>query len=341
MKKIIYNSYNPLTAFFSLRTLITLSGQRLVLLAYHTVCDEIPVHIKHLYQPRTAKAFEEDMEYLLRYYEPVDLNGILQMLQNGLPSRKNYFFVTFDDGLSGFYHHAVPILLKKGIPATCFLNSDFIDNKDLFYRFKISIIIEEIQKHKDNPGFWKNFHELKEKYSIPAGYYRKVLLNLNQSHSGFISTVADMLNIDFNDYLKKNQPYLTGQQIDELIDKGFHFGGHSIDHPDFCRLSENEIVRQAVQSTREISEKFNLKYHAFAFPYTDFGITKSTFNKIYAEGNIDVTFGSAGIKHDDVKRNLQRIPVEEFNLTIDKRLKADYFYYLIKGLFFRNTIRRK
>jgi len=319
MKKLVYNSLNPIPALLPLKTLIRLSGQRLILLAYHTVCDEIPAHLKHLYHPRTVKAFEHDMEYLLRYYEPVDLHGIMQLLQNGLTPRKNYFFVSFDDGLSGFNHHAVPILLKKGIPAACFLNSAFIDNKGIFYRFKVSIIIEEIQKHKDNPRFWKAFHELKGKYSIPPGYYRDVLLNLNHSHNDFINEIAGLLKIDFDEYLKKNEPYLTSHQIVELIGKGFHFGGHSIDHPDFIQLTENEIIKQAVQSTGEVSNKFNLNYRIFAFPFTDYGIDKRTFNKIYTVGNINLTFGSAGIKHDEVKRNLQRIPVEEFNLSIEKR----------------------
>ncbi len=324
-----------------LDTLIKLSGQRLILLAYHTVCDEIPVHLKHLYQPRNITTFKNDMEYLLRYYEPIDLHGMIQLVQNEFPSRKKYFFVTFDDGLSGFYHHAAPILSDKGISATCFLNSAFIDNKGLFYRFKISILIEEIQKHKNSPSFWKNFHELKDKYALPAGYYRDILLNLNHNYNEFISDIAGMLEVDFDEYLKEHQPYLTSGQINELIGKGFHFGGHSIDHPDFSALTENEIVKQAVQSTLTISDKFNLRYRVFAFPFTDYGINTNIFNRIYAEGNMDLTFGSAGMKHDSFKRNLQRIPVEEFNLSIDKRLKADYVYYLFKALFFRNTIRRK
>ncbi len=324
-----------------LNALIKLSGQRFILLAYHTVCDEIPVHLKHLYQPRTIKAFRNDMEYLLRHYEPIDLDGISKLIQNRSVLKKKYFFVTFDDGLSGFYYHAAPILAEKGIPATCFLNPAFIDNKGLFYRFKVSIIIEEIQKHKDNPGFWKLFHELKIKYSISAGYYRDILLNLHCNHNEFISEIARMLKVDFDEYLKKNQPYLTSMQINELIGKGFHFGGQSIDHPDFMELTEHEIVRQAVQSTNEVSERFHLNYRVFAFPFTDYGISTNAFNRIYDEGKIDLTFGSAGIKHDSVKRNLQRIPAEEFNLSMEKRLKADYIYYLLKAPFFRNTIRRK
>ncbi|WP_262708643.1 polysaccharide deacetylase family protein [Natronoflexus pectinivorans] len=55
------------------------------------------------------------------------------------------FHLTFDDGLSEIYHETIPILEKKGIPATIFLNTGFIDNKKMFYRFKSSLVIESIK----------------------------------------------------------------------------------------------------------------------------------------------------------------------------------------------------
>lgn len=44
------------------------------------------------------------------------------------------------------YDVILPILEAKGIPATFFINSGFIDNKDLFFRFKASFLIDELHK---------------------------------------------------------------------------------------------------------------------------------------------------------------------------------------------------
>jgi hypothetical protein len=38
---------------------------------------------------------------------------------------------------------AMPILRRKGVPATVFVNSDFVDNQDLFFRFKAALIIDK------------------------------------------------------------------------------------------------------------------------------------------------------------------------------------------------------
>ncbi|MBN2763114.1 MAG: polysaccharide deacetylase family protein [Bacteroidales bacterium] len=340
MKSLLYNRYNPFPLMLPLKTAINLTGERLILVVYHLVCDEIPDHIRHLYLPRSLKTFSDDMTCLMRYYEPVDLLSLKDMVINHEKPKKNLFFISFDDGLEEFFSMAAPVLTKMGIPATCFLNTAFIDNNDMFYRYKVSVLIETIQKHKENPQFWKSFHKLKEDFNIPPGYYRHVLLDLGHTHIPFIHAAAKLVDLDFSDYLKKKQPYLTSEKIRELIGKGFTFGGHGIDHTEFSTLDDEGKIKQAIQSTREVSKRFDLSYRVFAFPFTDFGIRKSFFDAIYDRDQVELSFGTAGLKHDSEYRNLQRIPIEDFNLSAERRLKTDYFYYLLKGIVGKNTIRR-
>ena len=340
LKSLLYSRFNPLPMLLPMRPAIALTGQRLILIVYHTVCDEVPVHIRHLYQPRSLKRFTEDLQFLCRYYDPVDLLRLKEITLSREKPKKNIFFVSFDDGLSEFFTHAAPVLLKMGVPATCFLNSAFIDNKDLFYRYKVSILIEGIQKHKEKKEFWQDFHGLKEKFGIPQGYYRTVFLNLDQNSIPFIDEAAKLIQIDFKDYLKKNKPYLTSEQIRELIAKGFTFGAHSINHPDFRKLPDSEKRNQTLSSVEEVGEKFNLSHRIFAFPFTDYGIGKAFFDSVYAHNQVELSFGCAGIKRDSVRNNLQRIPMEEYNLSASRRLKTDYFYYLLKSPFGKNLIRR-
>jgi peptidoglycan/xylan/chitin deacetylase (PgdA/CDA1 family) len=340
IKSLLYSRHNILPALLPLKASRAITGQRLVMLIYHTVNDTAPDHIIHLYQPRTLKIFTEDMEFLLKHYEPIDLFRLKEIVNNREKPRRNLFFVSFDDGLSEFYFPAAPLLEKMGIPATCFLNTAFVDNRDMFYRYKVSVLIEAIQKHKERKEFWQEFHALKEKHDIPQGYYRNVLLGLNYCHLPFIEEAAQLVRLDFTDYLKSRQPYMTDEQIRELVRKGFTFGGHGVNHADFNLLTEEEKISQAFQSTKEVAERFGLPYRVFSFPFTDFGIEKSFFNAIYANDQIELSFGTAGLKKDSEYRNLQRIPIEESGLSAERRLKADYFYYLLKGLIGQNVIVR-
>jgi peptidoglycan/xylan/chitin deacetylase (PgdA/CDA1 family) len=340
LKSLLYSRYNPLPMLLSMRFAINLSGQRLISVVYHTVCEAIPGHIRHLYQPRSPMQFTDDLKFLMRHYEPVDLHRLKEITLNREKPRKNCFFVSFDDGLSEFYTEAAPVLLKMGVPATCFLNTAFVDNRDLFYRYKVSLLLEAIQEYKENRNFWEAFHALKEKHAISPGYYRKVLLGLDHRNLPFIEEAAKLVRLDFRKYLKTRKPYITGDQIRELIGKGFTFGGHSIDHPDFAHMNEEERVWQAIESVRNVCEQFKMKDRVFAFPFTDYDIGKTFFDAVYADGRIEFSFGSAGLKRDSEYRNLQRIPMEEFALSAKRRLKTDYFYYLLKGLAGKNTIIR-
>ena len=340
LKSLLYSRFNPLPMLLPMRTAIALTGQRLILVVYHTVCDEVPAHFRHLYQPRSVKLFTEDLQFLRRYYEPVDLTRLIEITARREKPKKNLFFVSFDDGMSEFYTRAAPVLLKLGVPATCFLNSAFIDNNDLFYRYKVSILIEGIQKHKEKKEFWQEFHGLKEKFGIPQGYYRKVLLHLDHNSVPFIDEAAKLIQIDFKDYLKQYKPYLSSDQIRELIAKGFTFGAHSINHPDFRKLSDSEKKNQTLSSVEDVREKFALPHRVFAFPFTDYGIGKAFFDSVYARGRVELSFGCAGIKRDSVQNNLQRIPMEDYKLSAVRRLKTDYFYYLLKSPFGKNLIRR-
>jgi peptidoglycan/xylan/chitin deacetylase (PgdA/CDA1 family) len=136
---------------------------------------------------------------------------------------------------------------------------------------------------------------------------------------------------------------MTSQQIQELIKQGFTVGSHSCDHPEYRFLSLDEQIEQTRKSTEEIISKFNLDYKVFAFPFTDYEVKKLFFDKIFMKENpiCEITFGCAGLKHDSVKNNLQRIPIEKSEYKARTILATEYLYYLLKIPFGKNVISRK
>lgn len=278
------------------------------------------MHLKHLYQPRSIELFKADLDYFLKYYEPIDLNELIRLVNEDKPLKKNYFHLTFDDGLRNFYDVAATILKEKGIPATVFLNSDFIDNKTLFYRFKASILAEKL---------------------VANG-----LLDISYSEKAILDELAKENDIDFEEYLKNEQPYLTSQQIEELIQQGFTFGAHSKNHPLYNQLTFEEQIVQTKESIKTVTTQFNLNYNVFSFPFTDDGVSNQFFTVI--KNDVDLTFGSAGLKDDVFKNNFQRIPMEnhpnQHLKGISKMgkeiIKTEYFYYFLKKIVGKNKIIR-
>ena len=93
-------------------------------------------------------------------------------------------------------------------------------------------------------------------------------------------------------------------------------------------------------STAWVLDNFDVGKRLFAFPFTDFGVGKRFFNYMSKNGNLDLSFGTAGLKRDAVKTNLQRIPMEN-GLDARDTLFAEYFYYALKSLVGKNRINRK
>jgi peptidoglycan/xylan/chitin deacetylase (PgdA/CDA1 family) len=283
----------------------------MVLPFYHAVSDKTPLHFKHLYEPRSIKQFKEDLDFFLKFYKPIELKELIRLNKENKPLKNNYFHITFDDGLSEFYDVAAPILKAKGIPATVFLNSDFIDNEKLFYRFKASILIEKI--------------------------VAKGLIDITYSDRITLDNIAEENNIDFGEYLKKEQPYLSSNQIKELIQQGFTFGAHSKNHPLFKKLNLEEQIIQTKESIDTITNQFNLDYKVFSFPFTDNGVSKSFFTAI--ENDVDLTFGSAGLKNDSIRNHFQRVAME-LNKEGNDIIKTEYLYYILKKMAGKNKIIR-
>src|SRR5437868_11346983 len=111
---------------------------------HHLVSDEDLLHIKHLYAYKSSTQFRNDLDYLLKNFHPVSADELSKAINTGEETPSNSFLLTFDDGFKEVYDVISPILLEKGIPAVFFVNPAFIDNKELFYRCKISLVIEEL-----------------------------------------------------------------------------------------------------------------------------------------------------------------------------------------------------
>ncbi len=324
---------------FPLPFLRKMAGQPLVHMFYHAVSDVNLPHIQHLYPVKNTKQFTRDLEILLKYYTPLSPEEFLSHIQNGEKIKKPSFLLSFDDGLREFKTVIAPILEQKGIPAICFLNGSFIDNKALFYRYKASLLVEHIQQ---NPSSIKspNIQQFCAQLNWNADQLNQHLLQVKYANQAILDELAEALNFRFEDFLQKQQPYLNTDEILALQTRGFTFGAHSMDHPEYRFVDFREQLRQTTESMAKVKKYFHPDYDLFSFPHTDEGVSDAFFKQLNAEQKVDATFGTAGLKNENIANHFQRIPLEDGDKDALQILKTEYFYYLMKSLFGKNTIRR-
>lgn len=313
----------------------TFSGQKSIYPFYHAVSNRRALHLKHLYNVRSCALFEQDLEFFLQNYQSISLSEILTKRS------KASFHITFDDGLREFKEFAWPLLKKYNIPVTLFVNPAFVDNKQLFFRFKASLLIDKVEQ--DFGINFKAFNELVDAEISNNEQLIDWIKNVSYKEKGHLDKVAGLFDVDYDKYLQDVKPYLTLNELKELHNEGVNIGAHSLDHPLFSELNIDEQVRQVEDSMLWVKDNLGDNNYSFSFPFTDFGLGKELFEKIYSieDSPLNISFGTAGIKKDSIQNHIQRIPMENNIKSAKQIVHGEYSYFLLKALFLKNTIRRK
>jgi peptidoglycan/xylan/chitin deacetylase (PgdA/CDA1 family) len=335
----IVNSIAPFAQMINPRLFRPSNESNLFMPFYHGISNADLPHISHLYPVKNAAQFEKDIDFLLKHYEPLDLQTLIKHSENKSSPTKPSFFLSFDDGLREFHTVIAPILKRKGVTATCFLNSGFINNLGLFFRYKISLIINYVLNHTS----WNasSLSALSESKQPGIETTIQNLLALTYKDQSTIANIANELGINFDTFLKEQKPYLSSAEIQSLIKDGFTFGAHSIDHPEYRFISEEEQKRQTQVSMEAIANQFNLDYRVFSFPFTDHGVSKELIEWMHQTCGVQLSFGCAGHKWDTADNHYQRVAFENENFSARKIHNAEMTYALIRKSIGKNTVKRK
>ncbi|MCK4749659.1 MAG: polysaccharide deacetylase family protein, partial [Bacteroidales bacterium] len=265
------------------KLLIRLSRQDMVLPFYHAVSDEPMPHVVNVYPVRSLKRFKKDLEFLLKHYEPVGMEDFLSAAKPGVFKRPA-MLLSFDDGLSEIHDVVAPLLIEKGIPAAFFVNTGFIDNLDLFFRYKTSLILERLEKIRYSPAVTELLQSRYHLAEASKRCVRQFLLELSSRNRHELDEIAKLVELDFSTFLKIKKPYMDLQQLKVLASQGFYIGAHSRDHLLFTNLKLEDMITQYRESMEFIRKEIGTGYGIFSFPFTDDGVPARFFEEIMGEG---------------------------------------------------------
>lgn len=273
-----------------------------IVLMYHAVGEDAAAHLRNLYPYKTPAQFEADLVSLKQEFPmPTWEEFVANRGRSQRPDRPSVL-ITFDDGLSHCYRFVRPLLLKHRVPCLFFITKAFVDNRTMFFRHKASLCVDIFRRLSlsdqnrvlntlvvDHPGCSRD----------PSAFGRW-MLGLGHIDQPTIDRVCSLLDIDTDDVLKRQQPYVTKEEIQQLHSDGFTIGGHSVTHPPLRVLSAEEVEFEILQSCRFIRELLNVKDVPFAFPFSADGVSRPVLRRI-AQRNpwISAMFGSNNIDLDE------------------------------------------
>jgi peptidoglycan/xylan/chitin deacetylase (PgdA/CDA1 family) len=271
----------------------------------HIVADTAPPHVRHLYGIPSIAKFKSDLEVLCRRCRPLQISELekLPRMRDTKPSTR-HFILSFDDGMREVYDIVAPILRDKGIPAILFINSGTIDNKQLMWRHKVSLLIEQARQQ---PGRVPPQINLRPGESLPAK-----LSALRFDDGSIIDGIAKFFDLDFDDYLRRTKPYLTSEHVLELARAGFEVGAHSDSHPCFHEMTL-EDQRKQISTSVNFIRALGLPCRCFAFPFHDGGVPASIFQYM-ADLDLSLSFGTSEARLDSVPFSFQRFALDAGNV---------------------------
>ena len=332
LKNLLYSaSSEKMLNFFTDQTIFTY---------YHTVNNEKLNYLDNLFSFKNEKHFKNDIELLLNNYQPLNPDFFLKDFKyNQIP--KNHFLLTFDDGLSQIFDVVAPILYEKKISAIFFVNPHYIDNKNFFVRHVISVLIDIILNNKYDKEIIQEINYL---LSLKKSSSKSLLINdlkkINFDSENILLRITELLKVDINTELNKKKPFISKNQIKEMIDMGFYFGGHTMTHPRLNTINYDDQKKEIIDSINWLKLNFKINYSFFAFPYTDRGISKKLIKSIFKYDNSSIVFGNSGLKKDFDERIIQRFSLEKPNQNTSKLIVSENLYKFCNKLIGNYNITR-
>jgi len=329
LKKTVYR----LVSAAPLSWLRRLDGVEVLLPYHHLVSDEPVPHIDPLYPYKNRKQFERDLDYLLQRFRPLDPSSLPSALSGGGSLPKGSFLLTFDDGLRQVHETIAPMLIRKGVPAVFFLNPAYLDNMELFYRFKVGLVVGALDKEGRDGA---RHREVRRVLGLPEGTaaaaVRGALLKIDYLNRAVVDRLEGCLAISFAEYLAVERPFLTRGQVTTLAGQGFHFGGHSMDHPNYRLLSLEDQLDQTRRSCRFVREELGLNYTFFSFPHEDADVHQAFFDRLAGEDLFRdaVYFGTQNQLDEPGNRMLHRFNAERPQYPTDGLVKSLLLYTGVK-----------
>ena len=248
------------------KLLLNYKSDSLRIVYYHIVTEKNqPYYFDN--KSITPKEFECQINFLKKHYEIISLSEAM-LYAKEKKSLKKKLVLTFDDGFTENHTVIAPILSKNNLSAVFYLMSNCIDNKDMMWRNKLLLINKVDRNNLDN-----GIKLISKKYKLETKRSRNLM---EWSFKYFPMDVKDeivnllwklTLDIGVEEYLEKNEPYLTSKQIVELNSQGFEFGSHSMSHPIFSKLTYQEFEHEIVNSKIEIEKIIKKNISSFSYPF--------------------------------------------------------------------------
>ncbi len=308
------------------------SGLNLLVPFHHLVSDEYIPYIFPLYKYKNVSQFENDLDFLLKNFNPVSLSEVMYQAKQGRPFAKKSFLITFDDAFRNVFDVAMPILLKKGAPAAVFVSPPFVENKIVFYDLKKALILDQLKRKPPNEPLLRHLAGLLTIDQITVRKLMAFVKSINYLNKEIADQIGEILEIDFEAFQQKEKPFMSVNQLKKFIDTGFDVGAHSMTHPLYNMIPFEQQLSETQDSLAWVNNAFAQQHKVFAFPHVDSGVSREFFDHLFSctqRAVPDLVFGNTTAMLEHNPKIVHRFIGENPAVSMEAMCKAVLLFNII------------
>jgi peptidoglycan/xylan/chitin deacetylase (PgdA/CDA1 family) len=282
-----------------------------VVLLFHSTDDRRLVSLKELGNVR-PELFEGALRGLRNEFDIVGLDELLGNIARPGKKRERLLAVTFDDGSKSYLTTALPVMESLGIPSACFLITDCIGERKLYWRYlcnyclhsgrakELAALIGAVYGTKvredEIVSFTRRYFTREKNEALMAGILRDIVSEdeYRDKEQGLFLSSADL-------QLLRRHPLVT-------------LGVHTRSHPVMSGLSDDEISDEISGSLNFHEGEIGGGVPMFSVPfgrlYRDYDERTVCIARDLSVGVILSAYGGDN-REEQPLYNVRRIPVQE------------------------------
>lgn len=237
----------------------------LLVLAYHRITGDRGVPFDESLCTTTPEALDRQLAWLKRRYEIIGADDI----EEARSARAgNYALVTFDDGYRDNFENALPVLLARGVQATFFVATGFIDNPGPAWWDEIAWMVAHSSRKRVPATRWFGEMALRPNHRRAIVQLQETCKRLAPSQTQpFLDCLAEVTGSGRCETAYAQDLWMTWDMVRQLHDAGMEVAGHTHTHPCLSNLSAAAQQFEISRSQHKVSEHVGKRPVCFAYPF--------------------------------------------------------------------------
>lgn len=303
--------------------------QRVVVLNYHRIGDPNATMFDRDIMSATPEAFERHLDFLMANFNVVSLSEAVELLHSTASLGHTAVTITFDDGYADNAAIAAPLLADRKLPATFFLATDFLDNRQLAWWDEIAWIIRHANVDVIDLPEYDLYLPLvgdERPHSI-----RRAIEGYKQQSAENAARLTDALAVAGEcgrcPAVEQDAIWMTWDQARDLVKQGMTLGGHTMSHPVLARMSLDDQRAEIFGCRDRITDETGQQPRFFSYPVGQQDSFSEDTKQIVADAGFEHSFSFYGgvwwPGHDD-QFDIPRMAVERMHVGSLFRARATW-----------------